>query len=63
MKKPNVIKNIVIVIGILALAMVCSLFMQRLDIQKHSTTIFVFAVFLISLWTDGYLYGVISSFI
>lgn len=63
MKKQNVIKNIVIVVGILALAMVCSLLMQRLDIQKHSTTIFVFAVFLISLWTDGYLYGVISSFV
>lgn len=63
MKKQNIIKNVIIAAGILVLAMVCSLFMQRLDIQKHSTTIFVFAVFLISLWTDGYIYGVISSFV
>lgn len=63
MKKQNVIKNIVIAVGILALTMVCSLLMKRLNIQEHSTTIFVFAVFLISLWTDGYIYGIVSSFI
>ena len=33
------------------------------DISEHITTLFVFAVFLISFITDGYLYGIISTFI
>lgn len=63
MRKQNIIRNIAIAVGILALAMLCSFIMQRLNIQKHSTTIFVFAVFLISLCTDGYIYGVLSAFV
>ena len=33
------------------------------NIWEHITTLFVFAVFLISLLTDGYLYGIASAVI
>ena len=39
------------------------LFQYIFDVQEHITTVFVFAVFLISLLTDGYLYGVSAAFI
>ena len=37
------------------------LFQYIFDVQEHITTIFVFAVFLISLFTDGYFYGVLAA--
>ena len=39
------------------------LFQYAFDVQEHITTVFVFAVFLISLFTEGYLYGVFSAFL
>lgn len=36
---------------------------QKLNVEEHITTIFVFAVFMISLFTDGYIYGILSSVI
>ncbi len=39
------------------------LFQYIFNVQEHITTIFVFAVFLISLLTEQYIYGVIGSFI
>ena len=39
------------------------LFQNIFDVQEHVTTVFVFAVFLISLWTEGYLFGVLAAFI
>jgi two-component system sensor histidine kinase KdpD len=39
------------------------LFQYIFDVQEHITTVFVFAVFLISLFTEGYLYGVLSAFL
>ena len=39
------------------------LFQYIFDVQEHITTIFVFAVFLVSLLTEGYLYGVLAAFI
>ena len=39
------------------------LFQYIFDVQEHITTIFVFAVFLISMFTEGYLYGVLAAFI
>lgn len=36
---------------------------EVLGIEEHITTVFVFAVFLVSLITDGYAYGVISAFL
>ena len=39
------------------------LFQHTFDVQEHITTVFVFAVFLTSLLTDGYFYGVSAAFI
>lgn len=39
------------------------LFQYIFAVQEHITTVFVFAVFLISLLTEGYLFGVLASFI
>ena len=36
---------------------------QYFDVEEHVTTVFVFAVFLVSLLTDGYLYGVFAAFV
>ena len=48
-------------------ALVCAfglslLFQYRFDVQEHVPTVFVFAVFLISLLTTGYFYGVFAAF-
>lgn len=61
MKKQSIIKNIGITAGIFALALLCSFVLQELNVEKHSITFFIFAAFLISLLTDGYIYGVISA--
>lgn len=63
MKKEHMGKDITITVVILSLAIMCSIIFQRLNVLEHITTIFVFAVFLISLLTDGYLYGMLSSII
>lgn len=39
------------------------LFQYKFDVEEHVTTVFVFAVFLISLVTEGYLYGILAAFI
>ena len=58
------IKDSVLTVLILAAAFGISLLMQNvLSIAEHITTLFVFAVFIISLVTSGYLYGVISTII
>ncbi len=55
--------------GLLSLAILVASFgisvlMQDVfNIQEHITTLFVFAVFLISLCTEGYFYGIASSFL
>ena len=38
-----------------------SVLFQKFAVWEQITTVFVFAVFLISLFTDGYVYGVISA--
>ena len=58
------IKNSLITIISLLFAFGLSLLFQYIfDVQEHITTVFVFAVFLISLFTDGYFYGVFSAFL
>ena len=58
------IKNSLITILSLGGAFGLSLLFQYIfDVQEHITTVFVFAVFLISLFTDGYCYGVVGAFI
>ena len=53
---------------ITAAALVCAfglslLFQYIFQVQEHITTVFVFAVFLVSLLTEGYLYGVLAAFL
>ena len=48
----------------LALAFVISILLQNvLDISEHVTTLFAFSVFIISLITDGFWYGIVSTII
>jgi len=57
-------KNSFITIISLVCAFGLSLLFQYIfDVQEHITTVFVFAVFLISLFTEGYLYGVCAAFL
>lgn len=57
------IKNSLITVISLICAFGLSLLFQYIfDVQEHITTVFVFAVFLVSLLTEGYLYGVLAAF-
>ena len=42
---------------------ICMLLQNVLDISEHITTMLVFAVFIISLLTNGFIYGIISTVI
>ena len=49
---------------ILAATFCISIVLQDVfDIWEHITTLFVFAVFLISLFTNGYVYGIASALV
>ena len=62
--KSRFIKNGIITLVMLGLAFAISLLFQyTFGVWEHITTIFVFAVFLTSLLTEGYLYGVSAAFI
>ena len=57
-------RNSLITAGALGVAFGLSLLFQyRFDVEEHITTVFVFAVFVVSLFTEGYRYGVCSAFI
>ena len=55
------IVDIVLTVLILAASFGISLLFQRFEVSEQITTLFAFSVLLISLITDGYLYGVISA--
>ncbi len=58
------VKDIFITLILLCLAFAISLLLQyKFDVQEHITTIFVFAIFLISIFTNGYIYGVAAAII
>lgn len=62
--KKNVIKDIAKTVVILVAAFfICIVFQNIFAIDEHVTTLFAFAVFLISLTTKGYVYGIVSAFI
>ena len=61
MRTKNIVKNTGIAAGIFVLAIASSMLLFRLNVQKQSSVIFIFAVFLISLFTDAYIYGVFSA--
>lgn len=58
------LRNIWITVGVLALTFGFSYLLQNIFKigGEHITTIFVFSVFIVSLLTDGYIYGIISTF-
>ncbi len=63
-KSISIIKNILNTGIILCLSFFISLLFQNVfNVHEHITTVFVFAVFLISLSTDGYIYGLVSAFV
>ena len=56
------IKNTVLTVLIMAASFGISFLLQgALDISEHITTLFVFAVFFISLVTDGFWYGTVAT--
>ena len=58
----KIMKDIAITVFILVVAFVISVSFQNVfGIDEQITTLFAFAVFLISLLTNGYVYGIISS--
>ncbi len=58
------IKDILITVISLICAFGLSLLFQYIfEVQEHITTVFVFAVFLISLLTEGYRYSVLAAFV
>lgn len=62
--KQSYIKDSVITVIFLLLAFGISLLFQYIfNVQEHITTIFVFAVFLVSLKTKGYIYGISAAFL
>ncbi len=64
MKTKQLIKDILITASVLVLCFtLCLIIHNLLQIEEHITTVFVFAVFLVSLATNGYVYGIIASVI
>ena len=60
----KLVKNgLILVISLLFAFGLSLLFQYIFEVQEHITTVFVFAVFLVSLMTEGYLYGVLAAFI
>lgn len=58
------LKSSLITIGALVGAFAISLLFEYIfDVHEHITTIFVFAIFLVSLFTEGYLFGVVAAFV
>jgi len=63
-KTKKYITDCLVTLLVLVAAFGISILLQEvLDISEHITTIFVFAVFIISLSTDGFWYGIISAIV
>ena len=58
-----VLKNLIITLLILNACFGLSLLLNSVGTDEHITTVFVFAVFLVSICTNGYFYGVFASLI
>lgn len=57
------IKDILITAVVLCVSfLICLLFQHIFDVHEHATIIFVFAVFLISVLTQGYVCGIFAAF-
>ncbi len=55
------LRDSLVTVTVLAICFLCCTFFDYLEITEQITTAFAFAVFLISLMTDGYLYGLVAS--
>ncbi len=55
------LRDVTLTVVVLTVCFVCSIFLDYLQISEQITTAFAFAVFLISLMTDGYVYGLAAS--
>ena len=55
------VADILLTVLILAASFVIGILFQKVDVWEQITTLFAFSVFLISLITDGYLYGITSA--
>ena len=61
-KIKTVLRNVLITAGILLISFACSLVMQNLlDTQTLIPSVFLLGVFLTSLLTQGYMYGIVSA--
>ena len=56
------IKDSLITLGSLVVAFGLSMIIQTFNVEEHVTTVFVFAVFLVALLTEGYVWGVAAAF-
>lgn len=63
MRMKRLLGNLCVSVGIFCVAIIFGIFIQKIGVKEHIPTIFVFAIFLISLFTDGYVYGVVSAVI
>lgn len=58
----NRVKDFLIMFGVLMAAVFISLAFQHIfDVEEQITDLFIFAVFLTALWTDGYICGIIAA--
>ena len=55
-------KNTLIMLLIFGLTFLISFLLEDI-VEEHISTVFVFAVFLVSLFTDGYFYGILTAFL
>lgn len=63
-RKQSFFKNILVVVSILTISFIFCLILTKLfAINEQITIIFLFAIYLISIFTDGYLSGIIAAFI
>ena len=56
-------KNIMIMAAVFLVASGSSIILQKTGVHEHITAIFIFAVFLTSILSDGYIYGIVSALV
>lgn len=62
-KRHDIGKNISVMAVVFLVASGSSIILQKTGVHEHITAIFIFAVFLTSLLTDGYIYGIVSALV
>jgi len=64
LKQKSILQNIILTLSILVAFFALSLFVEKIfDATSVISAFFALAVFLISLLTDGYVYGIVASFL